>query len=267
MDRRTIVGKLGLGATSTVWLARDLRFLLIDSRNFDSHRRHVTLTVFVHAESMGSQLDDEMNIYKLIEAGPKRRPGYGAVRSLLDSFDVESPDGKHRCLVHPPLFESILTFLRRNPIGGLPVPIVAFVLKRLFLALDFLHTDALVLYDFSSAVLGVTRSTTKMSSPISIRAPESRGYFKFTSGTLGVWSGTFFEGGNLFTSQDPEYGAYRSRAHIAEISALLGPPPLDLLSRSTLAHKFFSGETFSRGILVPRRTFLEDIKTNLGGQD
>lgn len=102
--------------------------------------------MFIHAESMGTQLDDEMNIYKRIEAGPKRHPGYDAVRSLLDSFDVEGPDGKHRCLVHPPLFESILTFLRRKPVGRLPVPIVAFVLKRLFLALDFLHTECQVIH-------------------------------------------------------------------------------------------------------------------------
>ena len=71
--------------------------------------------MFIHAESMGTQLDDEMNIYKRIEAGPKSHPGYGAVRSRLDSFNMEGPDGKHRCLVHPPLFESILTFLSRNP--------------------------------------------------------------------------------------------------------------------------------------------------------
>ena len=95
---------------------------------------------------MGDQLDDEVNIYKRIERGPKKHPGYGAVRSLLDSFDTDGPAGKHRCLVHQPLFESVLTFLHRNPVRRLPVPIVAHTLKRLFLALDFLHTECQIIH-------------------------------------------------------------------------------------------------------------------------
>ena len=95
---------------------------------------------------MGAQLDDEINIYKRIEASSNQHPGRTAVRSLLDHFDVEGPDGKHRCLVHPPLWESVLTFLHRNPVRRLPVPVVAFVLKRLFLALDFLHTECKIVH-------------------------------------------------------------------------------------------------------------------------
>lgn len=103
--------------------------------------RHVALKLFISSESMGAQVDDEVNIYKRINTATRRHPGHGAVRSLLDSFDVAGPDGPHRCLVHPPLWESVQTFLHRNPIRILPVPVLAFVLKQLFLALDFLHTE------------------------------------------------------------------------------------------------------------------------------
>jgi len=63
------------------------------------------------------------------------------VRSVLDSFELETPSGRHRCLVHTPLWESALNIKDRNPIGRLPPPVLAFLLKRLFVALDFLHQE------------------------------------------------------------------------------------------------------------------------------
>lgn len=85
-------------------------------------------------------------MYKRIERGSKNHPGRNAVRSLLDSFDVDGPEDKHRCLVHPPLWESVLTFLHRNPARRLPAPVLAFVLKRLFFALDYLHTECQIIH-------------------------------------------------------------------------------------------------------------------------
>lgn len=111
-----------------------------------SCRRHVALKLFINSDSMGDQLDDEINNYKRINAAAKRHPGRDAVRSLLDSFDVAGPDGSHRCLVHLPLWESVQTFLHRNPVKRLPVPVMASVLKQLFLALDFLHTECKLIH-------------------------------------------------------------------------------------------------------------------------
>ncbi|KAJ6029597.1 uncharacterized protein N7446_011052 [Penicillium canescens] len=90
---------------------------------------------------MGQQLDDELKIYKRIEGTPQKYPGRKYVRSLLGFFDVSGPEDKHRCLVHPPLWESVLDFLFRNPVQRLPTPILAVILHRLFLALDYLHTE------------------------------------------------------------------------------------------------------------------------------
>ena len=49
-----------------------------------------------------------------------------------------------------------------------------------------------------------------------------------------------YEGGHLFRGWDPEHDIYRSRAHVAEMIALLGPPPSDLLAKGNLTHKFFT---------------------------
>ena len=95
---------------------------------------------------MGQQLDDELNIYKRIEGASQNHSGRRYVRSLLDSFELNGPEDIHRCLVHPPLWESVLTFLSRNPLQRLPIPILAVTLHRLFLALDYLHTECKIIH-------------------------------------------------------------------------------------------------------------------------
>ncbi|KAL4807996.1 kinase-like domain-containing protein [Aspergillus unguis] len=317
-ERYQLVGKLGFGASSTAWLARDMNC-----------RRYVTLKMFINSESMGQQLDDELNIYKHIERGSKSHPGRNAVRSLLDSFDVDGPEDKHRCLVHPPLWESVWTFLHRNPIRRLPVPVLAFVLRRLFLALDYLHTEcqiihsdikadnimfgiaddsvfsdfveeelqnpcprkeidartiymsrelrmpkewgAPVLCDFGSAMLG-DREHFEDIQPNIYRAPEvileAPWTYSADIWNVGCMIWNIFEGDSLFTGHDPELQTYRSRAHLAEIISLLGPPPQGLLAQGRLSHKFFSDKgDFCAGIPLQDRTLLEERETSLNGQD
>lgn len=96
----------------------------------------------------------------------------------------------------------------------------------------------------------------------------------------------------MFHAVDPEHKAYRRRAHLAEIVALLGPPPKDLLTRGRLASEFFSDQSivllnepsapnlafypantanllgaFAAGIDLPTSTSLEEKETLLTGDD
>ncbi|KAK8169090.1 kinase-like domain-containing protein [Phyllosticta citrichinensis] len=311
-DRYQIVGKLGFGATSTVWLARDLRRL------------------FIHFVSTGSELENELDVYKRIETAAKDHPGRSAVRSLLDSFDVDGPKGRHRCLVHPPLWESLLEIRHRNPVRRLPEPVVAFVLKRLFQVMDFLHTECHVAHtDIKEAnvLLGADNSVLKTFEREELEEPSPRkqldGQIIYLSRKLNmprdfgapvlcdlgsavplddeaehrediqpdvyrapevildiswtysvdiwnvgcmVWDA--FEGEHLFTGQDPELNTYRGRAHLAEIIALLGPPPPSFLARANLKSKFFSDAgDFCAGIPIPESTPLERRETSLEGED
>lgn len=91
-------------------------------------------------------MEHELNIYKRLNLGSKSHPGRGAVRALLDSFTVSGPHGEHHFLVHPPLSESIKTFLRRNPIHRLPTVVLAVVLRQVFLALDYIHTECQIIH-------------------------------------------------------------------------------------------------------------------------
>lgn len=111
-----------------------------------SGRRYVMLKIFVQASFTGQQADDELKMYRRTEQSPKGHPGRDAVRTLLDTFYIDGPEGKHRCLVHPPLWDSVLTFLRRSPVKRPPSAIVAFILRRLFLALDYLHTECQIIH-------------------------------------------------------------------------------------------------------------------------
>jgi hypothetical protein len=106
-----------------------------------SQCQHVALKLYIQSESLGSELDTELDVYRRIENTPKDHPGRSAVRSLIDSFELETPSGRHRCLIHTPLWESALNIKNRNSIRRLPPPVMAFLLKRLFLALELLHRE------------------------------------------------------------------------------------------------------------------------------
>lgn len=83
---------------------------------------------------------------------------------------------------------------------------------------------------------------------------------------LQIWN--IFEGGSLFTGHDPEFLTYRSRAHLAEMIRLLGPPPPGLLARATQRERFFAdtGE-FREASLLQDRAPLEQRETTLEGED
>jgi hypothetical protein len=60
-----------------------------------SKHQHVVLKLFIDSKSLGIQHLDEINIYKHIEnSSSKDHPGRSAIRLLLDSFNVEGPNGQ-----------------------------------------------------------------------------------------------------------------------------------------------------------------------------
>lgn len=83
-----------------------------------------------------------------------------------------------------------------------------------------------------------------------------------------IWD--VFEGGHLFHGLDPspEKGYYTTRAHLAEIIALLGPPPLDLLQRGTRSEEFFSEDgQWIADCPIPQGKSLEKAELFLTGRN
>ncbi|OJJ98119.1 hypothetical protein ASPACDRAFT_53601 [Aspergillus aculeatus ATCC 16872] len=273
-----IVGKLGFGTSSTVWLARDMNY-----------RRYVTLKIYITAASIGQHLNDEFNMYQRIERGSRNHPGRGAIRPLLDSFDINGPHDKHRCLVHPPLWESALTFLYRNPVRRLPVPVLASILKRLCLALDYLHTECQIIHTDikadnimfgvgdESVFRGLVKEELENPSP----RKELDGRTTYVSRELGLpgeWGAPVLcdfgsaVPGDVEHLEDIQPDIYRapeiwnvyeggSLAHLAEIVCLHGPPPPSLLARGRLKYKFFSDEGKVISVVI------SSMETTLEGQE
>ena len=82
-------------------------------------------------------------MYERLNRGNKYHPGRASVRTALDAFKVSGLGSRRRASVyfHTPLWDSLRTFIARNPVGRLPVEILHSVLIRLFEALDYIHTE------------------------------------------------------------------------------------------------------------------------------
>jgi nucleolar complex protein 3 len=62
----------------------------------------------------------------------------------------------------------------------------------------------------------------------------------FTDPRAQIWD--LYEDKHLFYGIDPLEKRYLTRAHLAEVVAMLGPPPLDMLQRGLRSKEFFNDE-------------------------
>ncbi|KAG2421801.1 hypothetical protein HFD88_005777 [Aspergillus terreus] len=121
-----IVGKLGFGTTSTVWLARDLE-----------NHQYVTLKIYTR----GNGNEGEFQIYKQLNQGNSWHPGHAHIRRALDIFTIPRSGGDHPCLVQKPMWESFRDLIYRNPSHRFTEDLLKAGLMQVFLALDYLHTE------------------------------------------------------------------------------------------------------------------------------
>ncbi|RMZ75409.1 hypothetical protein DV738_g5486, partial [Chaetothyriales sp. CBS 135597] len=239
-DRYQIVGKLGFGASSTVWLARDM-----------SYRRYVTLKIFIESASMGQHLDNELQMYKRMERYIKADNIMFGIADDSVFSDFEENELQNPCP-------------RKELSDGRTI----YLSRELRMPKDW---SAPVLCDFGSAMPGELEHLEDIQPDI-YRAPEVILEAPWTY-SVDIWNvacmiWNIFEGESLFTGQDPEFQTYRSRAHLAEIIKLLGPPPPELLARGNLSQKFFSdqGDLLAQDLLQDRVP-LEQRETSLQGDD
>lgn len=294
-DKYHVLGKLGVGSSSTVWLARNL-----------SDHSYVALKVYTQHNSVDR---DEFRVYETISKVNPLHDGYAFLSTANDIFKLErkNSDGEvihHECLVMRPMWDSWQGLLDRSSAGRLPLHLLKVGLIQLLLGLAYLHDECKIIHTDISAQnvmiefeagdnssfeafaqaeaespsakkvidgIGVVYQTRSLDRPKRFgncvlsdfgcavnagqkldywvqpdvyRAPEVmiKGDWSYP---IDIWNvgcliWDLHLGGNLFFGYDPHVEEYTTRAHLAELVALLGPPPVDLLERGTRSGEFFT---------------------------
>ncbi|KAK3706203.1 hypothetical protein LTR37_012904 [Vermiconidia calcicola] len=208
VTRYQVVGKLGFGTSSTVWLARDMHALDIKGDN------------------ILQEIEDN---------------------SILEDFVQDE-------LEHP---------APRNFVAGKTI-----YATRLFnLPKEF---GAAVLSDFGSAERG-DEVRHRNAQPEVYRSPEvmlkADWSYPVDIWNVGVMIWDLFEDKHMFYGEDPDGKGYSTRAHLADIISLLGPPPHDLLERGRRVKEFFDEKgQFIADVPVPKNS-LEQSDENLEGDN
>ncbi|CAH0044612.1 unnamed protein product [Clonostachys solani] len=121
-----IVGKLGFGSTSTVWLAKSLQ-------------EHFYVALKVHI--LGYTGKEEFEVCKKILQGDSAHPGYHHLRTAREMIVLPHSNGDHHCLVQDPMWDSWRDILRRNPTRRFNLPMLKGGLQQILRALDYLHNE------------------------------------------------------------------------------------------------------------------------------
>ncbi|OJD10766.1 CMGC/SRPK protein kinase [Emergomyces pasteurianus Ep9510] len=138
-DRYQIVGKLGYGVASTVWLGRDIQ-----------ESKYVSLKI---STAEYSTRNNEINIYKQLDSAASQTDHFGKTlyRQLYGFFKITAPHGTtHTCLVQQPLGQSMDQYLDLRRSRLLSTDLLKPMLRNLLIGLDFVHVAGVVHTDIQS---------------------------------------------------------------------------------------------------------------------
>lgn len=151
--RYHVIGKLGYGSNSTVWLCKDLQYSepnatlsVLRLTQCPSKSRYVAAKVCTRMPPSGT--NPEKVLYERLQRIPTIHPGIASIRPVLDTFDLVRKNGNvHVCLIYPPLQCTMFAFQR---VGRRPVPLseglVKAAMRNMLEALDYLHPEADVIH-------------------------------------------------------------------------------------------------------------------------
>ncbi|KAI0708264.1 kinase-like domain-containing protein [Earliella scabrosa] len=128
--RYVIVRKLGYSLTSSVWLAKDV--------SAPTGESYVAIKVFTIEASNAIHSSRELEVLEVINRDTSH-PGRQHCFKAQHVFVARSPHGEHRCVVTIPFSMSLHAVLEHAPFKWPPVGAVKPIIKRVLLALDFLH--------------------------------------------------------------------------------------------------------------------------------
>lgn len=72
--------------------------------------------------------------------------GRSIIRTLLDSFEVNGPEGSHLCLVYPPMREPLSMYQRRFDDRKMPLALIKVYIHALLMGLEYLHKECRIVH-------------------------------------------------------------------------------------------------------------------------
>lgn len=131
-ERYRIIGKLGFGSASIVWLCRDLQ----------NKHKYIALKIYIN----NSKYHRELPIYEEINNLQTTHEGRKHVRKMYSSFELQGPHGTHICLVHQPLGISLGALKDLAPDGLFSPELIRQTLRCILTGLQFLHKQVRVIH-------------------------------------------------------------------------------------------------------------------------
>ncbi|PWY91703.1 kinase-like protein [Aspergillus sclerotioniger CBS 115572] len=259
-----VLGKLGYGSYSTVWLCHD-----------KSNCDYVAVKVLTTSRS-GKALSSEINAYEHLSRLDSSHIGGAYIRARSCKFS------------EPLLKETLICILQALDFLHREANVVHSDIKASNIMLNI--DDASILEEFEKAeqenpsprkVVDSNRTiykSRKLSSPRDglwgppVLSPEvlfdMKWSFSADIWNLGVMIWDIFENKHMFNALD-EDGEYSPSHHVAEMVAYLGLPPLHFLQRSQGARHVFDedGKWLGAGGVSIPSTSLEESEENLSGQN
>ncbi|MCJ1478352.1 hypothetical protein MMC13_007030 [Lambiella insularis] len=139
-NRFLIVAKLGYGASSTVWLARDTQKWSWQANPF------VALKILTNDLGEKSAASTELEISSCIVKTDHKSEGLRYLRTVLKSFEVTGPKSTHVGLVYAPMRESVARFQRRLANGQIPSYFLKPLMAMVLTGLDYLHSQCRIIH-------------------------------------------------------------------------------------------------------------------------
>lgn len=132
--RYSIVHKLGFGAYSTIWLARN-----------QESGRYVAIKIPVAArDPIGARETDILRRLNNTALEGKAHPGAAYIPSILDVFSLSGPNGVHHCYATEPGMMSLAEAKDASSIRLFQLPVARVMAAQLVEAVTFLHSQGIV---------------------------------------------------------------------------------------------------------------------------
>ncbi|KAJ5958047.1 uncharacterized protein N7479_005197 [Penicillium vulpinum] len=281
-NRYQILHKIGYGPTATVWYAVDIM-----------EPRMVVLKIYV--------VDHMLKTYGRLHPPKLYQQSECPLHKVSDRFSIKGPRGPHICVVHegPPLEPGQMHLGDK-----LDIESMRSTMKQMLVLVDFLHTDCyLTARIMPNAALNVGSDHRRVAGPSNdelitpmilpgdgvplilnfpdnemsgivekhCRSPEQVLKSKcdhradIWATAIAAWNYTSSQG--LIDGRNSD-GAFDDRVHIAELVALLGPPPPEFCHKMRLGSMFWDEEGKWAGQApIPDRSLESLAADNIDGED